>query len=79
MVRLRFPELLRECQITPRELAARSRGRIAPSTVYRWVQLAGRLKSVDTQALDDLCDILGVEVAHVIEREPRPRGRRQDR
>jgi Cro/C1-type HTH DNA-binding domain len=60
-------------------LAARSAGRIAPSTVYRWVQLAGRLQSIDTQALDDVCDILGVEVADVIEREPRRRGRRQDR
>jgi DNA-binding Xre family transcriptional regulator len=77
VVRLRIPEVLRERRVTPRELAALSAGRLAVSTVYRWVQLEGRLKSLDTQALDDLCDILGVEIAQVIEREPRRRERRQ--
>jgi hypothetical protein len=68
-MRLRFPELFRECGITPYQLAKRSKGRIAVSTAYRWQQLAGRVKSFDGEVVEDLCDILDLELAQVIELE----------
>ena len=68
-MRLRFPELFRECGVTPYELARRSGGLISVRTAYRWQQLGGREKAFDGALLEDLCDILGVGIAQVIERE----------
>lgn len=73
-MRLRFPELFRECGVTPYQLARRSGGRIGVRTAYRWQRQRGRQKTFDGELLEDLCDILGVGIMQVIEREPRRRG-----
>lgn len=61
--------------MTPLQLAKRSHGRIGVSTAYRWQQLRGRVKTFDAEVLESLCDILGVDVTQVIERERSPRRR----
>lgn len=75
LVRLRLPELLRQHHMTPYELAKRAGGRISMSTAYRIVRADGRVQNFDADFLEALCDVFGVGVAELLEREPRRRGR----
>jgi hypothetical protein len=74
-VRLRFPELFKELELTALEVARRSNGRINPSTVYKWQKLRGRVQTIDCEVVEDLCEALGLGLTDVIELE-RPRRRR---
>ncbi len=78
-IRLRFPELLKEHEVTGYKLVKLSSGRLAMSTVYRWIRCKGKVgRSLDLVALEALCDALDVEPGHVIERtKRRSRGKRE--
>jgi hypothetical protein len=76
-MRLRFPELWEEHQITPLEMARQSGGRIGVATVYRWQRLRGRVDRIDGALVEVVCELLGVGLTEVLELErqqPRRRG-----
>ena len=75
-VRLRFPELFTEHQITPYGLAKRSKGRISLSTAYRLRRIRGKLHAFDAALCDAICDVLGIEPKDLFERG---RGRKRHR
>lgn len=68
-MRLRIPELFEELNITALDVARLSGGRIGQSTVYRWQQLKGRVGLIDPEAVEDLCEVLGVGLTKVLELE----------
>lgn len=68
-MRLRFPELLDERQMTAYALSHASGDRISMSTAYRLMRRQGRVQFVDMQLLDTLCDTLRVGPAELFERE----------
>ena len=72
-MRLRLPELLTEHEVTAYTLAQRSRGRISPSTLYRLVRSRGRVRYLDGDLLDALCDVLDLAPGDLLEREPKPK------
>lgn len=74
-VRIRLPEALDERELTAYEVAKRSNGRIIPSTLYRLVRARGRVRLIDGELLEALCDVLDVEPADLLEREGKRRGR----
>ncbi len=78
-IRLRFPELLQEHDVTGYGLVQLSSGRLAMSTVYRWIRCKGKVgRSLDLVALEALCDALDVEPGEVVERVRRKtRGKRK--
>ena len=73
-MRLRLPELLGERGLTAHSAALHSRGRINGATLYRLVRSKGRVRLLDTDLLEALCDVLGVEPGQLLEREGK-RGR----
>jgi DNA-binding Xre family transcriptional regulator len=75
-MRLRFPELLDERDITPYGLHKQSEGRISLSTAYRITRQRGRVKMFDAELLETLCDVLDADVAELLERESPKRRRR---
>jgi len=72
-MRLRLPEFLTEHEVTAYTLAQRSRGRISPSTLYRLVRNRGRVRYLDGDLLDALCDVLDLEPGDLLERESKPK------
>ena len=70
-MRLRFPELWEEHQITPLEMSRRSGGRIGVATVYRWQRLRGRVDRIDAALVEVVCEMLGVGLTEVLELEGR--------
>lgn len=74
-LRLRLPELLDEREMTPYALAKRSQGRISLSTAYRITRMKGRVQTFDAEALEALCDVLGLQVGELFERDGKRRGR----
>ena len=78
-IRLRFPELLQEHDVTGYRLVQLSDRRLAMSTVYRWIRCKGKVgRSLDLVALEALCDALDVEPGEVVERVRRKtRGKRK--
>lgn len=69
LMRLRLPELLEESGLTAYGIAKRSEGRIVEATLYRLVQRRGRVRYLDTELLETLCDVLGVGPEQLLERE----------
>lgn len=67
-VRIRLPELLEEHDLTAYAVAQRSNGRISASTLYRLTRSRGRVRYIDADLLDALCDLLGVGPGEVLER-----------
>jgi DNA-binding Xre family transcriptional regulator len=72
-MRLRLPELLTQHEVTAYTLAQRSRGRISPSTLYRLVRSRGRVRYLDGDLLDALCDVLDLAPGDLLERESKPK------
>ncbi len=72
-LRLRLPELLTEHGVTAYTLAQRSKGRISPSTLYRLVRSRGRVRYLDADLLEALCDVLGVAPGDLLERHTKSR------
>lgn len=70
-MRLRFPELLVERDMTPYALAKASHGRIGLSALYRLVRSKGRARYLDAELLDAICDTLHIEPGELLEREKR--------
>lgn len=75
-VRLRLPELLDEHETTAHAVAQRSGGRINASTLYRLTRSRGVVRYLDTELLDALCDVLGVKLTALLEREGKGRAGR---
>ncbi len=73
-MRLRLPELLDDRGLTAHSAAVQSRGRINRATLYRLVRARGRVRLLDTELLEALCDVLDVEPGELLERE---RGKRR--
>lgn len=74
-VRLRFPELLEEHDLTPYSLSKRSGGRISLSTAYRLARIRGHLKLFQADLLEVLCEVLGVEPGELLERDRKRKGK----
>ena len=72
-LRLRLPELLAEHGVTAYTVAQRSKGRISPSTLYRLSRSRGRVRYLDADLLDALCDVLGVSPGDLLERQTKAR------
>ena len=68
-LRLRLPELLTEHGVTAYTLARRSKGRISPSTLYRLVRSRGRVRYLDADLLDALCEVLDLSPGDLLERQ----------
>jgi DNA-binding Xre family transcriptional regulator len=75
-VRIRLPELLEDRGLTAYEVAKRSNGRIIPATLYRLMRNKGRVRLIDGELLEALCDQLGLEPGELLEREGKRRGKR---
>ena len=76
-LRLRLPELLAEHGVTAYTLAQRSKGRISPSTLYRLARSRGRVRYLDADLMDALCDLLGVPPGDLLERRMKSRRGRE--
>lgn len=74
-VRLRLPELLEQSGLTAYKVAKASDGRVSLTTIYRLTRSEGRVESFDGELLEALCDVFGVGVAELLEREPAKRSR----
>ena len=75
IMRLRLPELLEERGVTAHAVAVQSDGRINRATLYRLVRSKGRVRLLDTELLEALCDVLNVEPGELLEREKKRKGR----
>ncbi|MGH7514083.1 MAG: helix-turn-helix domain-containing protein [Gemmatimonadales bacterium] len=75
-MRLRLPELLKARDMTPYALAQASRGRISMSLAYRMQRERGAFKCLSPDAIDALCEILGVEPGDLFERASQKKVRR---
>lgn len=62
--------MLTEHGLTAYEVARQSEGRILPSTLYRLARSRGKVKFLDSDLLEALCDILHVAPGDLLEREP---------
>jgi DNA-binding Xre family transcriptional regulator len=69
LMRLRFPELLEEHDLTAYEVAKRSNKRISRSWAYRAKKLRGKLGTFGAVELEALCDVFGVEPTALLERD----------
>ena len=67
-MRLRLPELLKARGLTPYALARASRGRISMSLAYRMQREQGAFKCLSPDALEALCEVLGVGPEDLFER-----------
>jgi DNA-binding Xre family transcriptional regulator len=68
-MRIRFPELLKSSRKTTYAVHKASGGRISLSTAYRLKKSEGKLKFLDADLLEALCDVFGVEPGELLERE----------
>jgi major membrane immunogen (membrane-anchored lipoprotein) len=68
-MRLRFPELLDERELTAYQLVQMSSGRITLSTAYRANRLKGRLKLIDATFAEEVCSALGIGPDELFELE----------
>ena len=75
-MRVRIRELLRRHKMTPYALAKAAKGRVSLSTVYRLNRLDGRLKLLDADVLDTLCDVFDVGPGTLLERGGKKKRRR---
>ena len=66
-LRLRFPELLEEREMTPYALSVASGRRISMSTIYRIVRDKGHLQTFDSDLLEAACEVLEVELDDLFE------------
>ena len=74
-MRLRLPELLEKRNLTAHAVAVQSGGRINRATLYRLIKSEGRVRLLDTELLEALCDVLKVEPGELLERETKRRSR----
>jgi DNA-binding Xre family transcriptional regulator len=72
-MRLRLPDVLVERGITAYAVAQQSNGRINPATLYRISGSKGRVRYIDAELLEALCDVLGVEPGELLERDAKAR------
>lgn len=75
-MRLRFPELLDERELTPYALTKASEGQISMSLAYRLYRERGQFRCITPVMLETLCRVLRVEPGELFERGPAKRGRR---
>ena len=72
-MRVRLAELLELRGMTAYAVAQESEGRISTSALYRLLKSDGRVRLLDADLLDALCDVLEVEPGELLEREGRRR------
>lgn len=70
-MRLRIPDSFEEQGLTAYEVAKRSNGRLQASTLYRLARSRGKVRLIDADLLEALCDVLRVEPGELLERETR--------
>lgn len=75
-MRVRLAELLELRGMTAYAVAQESDGRISTSALYRLLKNDGRVRLLDSDLLDALCDVLDVEPGELLERERPGRGAR---
>jgi DNA-binding Xre family transcriptional regulator len=75
VMRVRLPELLEERGLTAHAAALQSGGRINRATLYRIVRARGRIRLLDTDLLEALCDVLDVEPGELLERDKKKKGK----
>jgi DNA-binding Xre family transcriptional regulator len=74
-MRLRLPELLANREMTRYAFAKAVEGRISTSTAYRLA--AGNWKSLSSDVMETLCEVLDVEPGELFEREGTRRRRKK--
>lgn len=72
-MRIRLPELLEERGLTAYAVAQQSGGRIEQSGLYRLMRKRGKVRYIDADLMEALCDVLGVEPGDLLEREGKRR------
>ena len=73
-MRLRLPELLEDRGLTAHGAALRSGGRINRATLYRVMRANGRVRLLNADLLEALCDVLDVEPEELLQREGKRKG-----
>jgi DNA-binding Xre family transcriptional regulator len=73
VIRLRLPEFIEDRGLTAHAVALQSEGRINRATLYRLMRSGGKVRLLDTELLDALCDVLDVAPGDLIERAPAKR------
>lgn len=68
-MRMRLPELLEERKMTAYELSKRSEGRITLSTIYRLVRQQGRVRYIDAEVAQAICDVLEIPPARLFDHQ----------
>ena len=76
MIRLRIPEILKERSLTAHAIALQSEGRINRATLYRLARNGGRVRLLDTELLDALCEVLDMDPGEILERTVNKRRRK---
>lgn len=70
-MRLRFPELLKEHELTAYEVAKRSKDRISRSWAYRAKKKRGKLGTFGASEMEALFDIFGGDLNKIFEPDKR--------
>ena len=68
-MRVRLAELLESRGMTAYSVAQQSDGRVSTSALYRLLKNDGRVRLLDADLLDALCDVLDVGPGELLERE----------
>jgi DNA-binding Xre family transcriptional regulator len=68
-MRLRLPEVLDERGLTGYAVVQLANGRISTTALYRLMQRKGRVRYIDGELLETLCEVLGVEPGDLLERD----------
>jgi DNA-binding Xre family transcriptional regulator len=76
-MRLRVPELLEEHSLTAYEVAKRSDGRISETSLYRLTRQRGKVRYLDLELAEALCDVLGVAPGELLQRDGKGRDSRR--
>ena len=68
-MRVRLAELLESRGMTAYSVAQQSDGRVSTSALYRLLKNDGRVRLLDADLLDALCDVFDVGPGELLERE----------
>lgn len=68
-LRIRLPELLEEHNVNAYALVKASGGRLSLPTMYRLKRKRGRVRQIDAELVETLCEMLAVGLTDVLELE----------
>lgn len=74
-MRVRLQELLKSSGMTVYAVSKATGGRVSTAALYRLGRRNGRVRYLDTEMLDALCEVFGVGLADLLERDTTKRKR----